>query len=248
MTFQIYPFGIKDMTPPEIPMEGPQHLLGGKGAGLHWMASVGVQVPPGFVIPTTAWAEYKKKPATMLKLIKKEVQPYVDGLKNQFGYMPLLSVRSGARVSCPGMMDTILNVGIDTKTLQFWSKRLGEKCFENSLHRLIIMYGSVVKGIDRKSLEDGDTDSAIAVYNREAGEDFPDFEGQLIGAIEAVFKSWDNERAKVYRKMNGIPDEWGTAVTVQSMVFGNLNDKSGTGVLFTRNPDTGENKVTGSSW
>jgi pyruvate,phosphate dikinase len=249
--FELYPFGIKEVSTEHTKFSELQDeaiakaLLGGKGAGLHWLTSVGVPVPAGFVIPTTAWTEYKQKPATTMKIIKKAVQPYLDAMEKQFGYMPLLSVRSGARVSCPGMMDTILNVGIEGKTASFWSGKLGDACYEDSLHRLITMYGSVVKGIERKELEEGTVESALAVYKRVTSEDFPDASGQLLGAIEAVFKSWDNERAKVYRKMHGYEDAWGTAVTIQAMVFGNLNEQSGTGVLFTRNPDTGENVVTG---
>jgi phosphohistidine swiveling domain-containing protein len=142
------------------------------------------------------------------------------------------------------MMDTILNVGIDHTTTDLWLEKLGPKCFGDSLHRLVVMYGSVVKGISRQALEPN-LQTALAVYASETGETFPTASAQLLGAIEAVFKSWDNDRAVTYRKLNKIPREWGTAVTVQAMVFGNLNDQSGTGVLFTRNPDTGEAKVTG---
>lgn len=236
---EFFTFGLGDPV-----TETSTEVLGGKGAGLVWMHQQGVPVPPGFVIPTTVWAEWQKKPKTTMKAIAKELPVYMMKLREHFGYVPLVSVRSGARVSCPGMMDTILNVGIDNTTQTFWSEKLGTECFGSSLHRLIVMYGSVVKGLKREDLEE-DLITAIHQYTRQTGEEFPDANGQLLGAIEAVFKSWDNERAKVYRKLNKIPREWGTAVTVQAMVFGNLNDQSGTGVLFTRNPDTGQAIVTG---
>jgi phosphoenolpyruvate synthase/pyruvate phosphate dikinase len=143
------------------------------------------------------------------------------------------------------MMDTILNVGLDSSTEEFWRGKVGDACVADSLHRLVTMYGSVVKGIDREALEKDDVISAFKTYQRKTGEEFPDTKGQILGSIEAVFKSWDNSRAKFYRKMNNIPEEWGTAVVIQAMVFGNLNDNSGTGVLFTRNPDSGANEITG---
>lgn len=236
---EFYEFGTgKEVT------ETSAEILGGKGAGLVWMTSTGTSVPPGFIIPTTVWKEYSTNPKATMKAIGKLLPTYLKSLKEYFGYTPLLSVRSGARVSCPGMMDTILNVGLDSDTKKFWKEKLGDECWGNSLHRLITMYGSVVEGVDRESLEHGGWKEAIEVYDA-SGKAFPDAKGQLLGAIEAVFKSWDNERAQIYRKLHNIPREWGTAVTVQAMVFGNLNDESGTGVLFTRNPDTGERKVTG---
>jgi pyruvate,orthophosphate dikinase len=238
---EFYPFGLhKPVT------ETSAEILGGKGAGLVWMDQQGVPVPPGFVIPVTVWAEYDKKPKITMKAIKKELKPYLDALIGHFGYLPLLSVRSGSRVSCPGMMDTILNVGLDADSDVFWMNKLGKECYSNSLHRLITMYGSVVNGLDRMELEHGDYVDALEFYSKNLdGLKFPDAEGQLLGSIEAVFKSWDNGRAKTYRKEMNIPREWGTAVTVQAMVFGNYSNKSGTGVLFTRNPDTGVAKVTG---
>lgn len=216
-------------------------LCGGKGAGLIWMSQQGLNVPPFFVLPTTVWTEYSKSPKTVMKKIGTHVAGMLKEFKAEFGYVPLLSVRSGARVSCPGMMDTILNVGLDPQTESFWQSKLGAKCYADSFERLITMYGSVVKGLDRKALEDG----GLPLYETSTREDFPDTKGQLLGSIEAVLKSWNNSRAKFYRKMNNIPEAWGTAVVVQAMVFGNLNDQSGTGVLFTRNPDTGENAITG---
>jgi pyruvate,phosphate dikinase len=219
--------------------------LGGKGAGLVWMSKNGVPVPPGFIIPTEVWSAYDKNPEQTLQSIAMELSKYLGLLEAHFGYRHLLSVRSGSRVSCPGMMDTILNVGIEFENSDFWQEKLGKKCYEDSFHRLITMYGSVVKGIDRESLERGTKKEALDTYHSATGNSFPGAFDQLMGAIEAVFKSWDNERAFVYRKLHNIPREWGTAVTVQAMVFGNLNNESGTGVLFTRNADTGENKITG---
>ena len=207
------------------------NLLGGKGAGLVWMANQGVQVPPFVVLPTNLWAEYDTSPKTMMKKINKIIPEIIDVFKEQFGYLPLLSVRSGARVSCPGMMDTILNVGLTAKTKSFWDEKLGAACADDCFKRLAEMYGSVVL---EKSKERCSTDNLPATAHE-----------QIYGAIEAVFKSWNNDRAKFYRKMHNIPETWGTAVVVQAMVFGNFNENSGSGVLFTRNPDTGENVVTG---
>jgi pyruvate,orthophosphate dikinase len=236
---QFFPFGIENET-----ATGSVEELGGKGAGLLWLSNQGVSVPPGFVIPTSVWAEYDKKPKSTMKLIAKALPAYLAKLEAHFGYMPLLSVRSGARVSCPGMMDTILNVGIDGSNMPEWVNRLGPKCFADSFHRLVTMYGSVVEGIRRESLESS-LKVALDTYSTRTGNEFPDAKAQLLGAIEAVFKSWDNERADIYRKDFGYDRAWGTACTVQAMVFGNLNDNSGSGVLFTRNPDTGGMLVTG---
>lgn len=236
---QFFPFGFDD-----TPSEGSVELLGGKGAGLVWMCKQGIPVPPGFIISTDIWAEYDKKPKATMKAIAKALPAYLAKLEQHLGYLPLLSVRSGARKSCPGMMDTILNVGIDSTTYQYWLNALGPKCFGDSFHRLVTMYGSVVHGIRRETLEHS-LKAALEVYQEKTGGDFPTAADQLLGAIEAVFKSWDNDRAHAYRKLHGYAREWGTAVTVQAMVFGNLNDQSGSGVLFTRNPDTGENTVTG---
>ena len=226
-------------VPPELLSK---EALGGKGYGLAWMASTGVNVPPAFVLPTSVCVEYMQNPTGVMAQIAKLLPKIQAEFKKSFGYMPLLSVRSGARVSMPGMMDTILNVGIGQKDSVPY---LSQECYEDCVVRLVSMYGSVVKGLDRKALESLNYIKAVSEYQRLTGEDFPDADSQLLNSIEAVFKSWNNDRAKFYRKMNNIPEEWGTAVVVQSMVFGNLNDKSGTGVLFTRNPDSGENVVTG---
>lgn len=221
-------------------------VLGGKGAGLVYLDSIGVKVPPGFILPCNLCGEYLKAPKTTMKSVAKAIKPWLKRLEAKFGYMPLLSVRSGARISMPGMMDTILNVGLDESTADGWVKRLGKECVVDSRRRLIEMYGSVVKGLDRSKFEGKNAAGARDLYLELTGEPkFPGAEEQLLTSIEAVFKSWNNERAKIYRKMHSIPEDWGTAVTVMAMVFGNLNDKSATGVLFTRNPDSGENKVVG---
>jgi phosphoenolpyruvate synthase/pyruvate phosphate dikinase len=241
MSFEVHPFGVKGKATGEASAE----LLGGKGAGLASMAASGFPVPPGFTLDTTTWAAYHKAPKGTMKEIAKRLPKYLKMLEDTIGYMPLVSVRSGARTSMPGMMNTILNVGIDADTEDFWKGQLGEKCFENTLHRLVIMYGDVVKGLPRLALEQGTSEDALAYYAQKTGEAFPTAVEQILGAIEGVFKSWDTERAVAYRKQNHIPDEWGTAVNIQAMVFGNLNDESATGVLFTRSPDTGEAVVTG---
>lgn len=239
---QFFPFGIEKTAD-----TGSVELLGGKGAGLFWLVNEGVPVPPGFVIPTSVWAEYDKKPKSTMKAIAKALPEYLTMLEEHFGYRPLLSVRSGARVSCPGMMDTILNVGIEGANVTEWTNRLGPKCFADSFTRLVTMYGSVVKGLRKEMLgwPDGNLKSALDSYQVHTDEAFPDAKTQLLNAIEAVFKSWDNDRAEEYRKMHGYDRAWGTAVTVQAMVFGNMNDYSGSGVLFTRHPDTGGMLVTG---
>ena len=229
----------------EINTETSANILGGKGAGLVQMTALGISVPPGFIIPTTTWERYIAAPKTTMKEISKELPEHLSALQKHFGYMPLLSVRSGSRISCPGMMDTLLNVGLDNSTKIEWLDRLGAICANGCLQQLITMYGSVVKGVSREELETGLVSTALDAYELHTGESFPSAKDQLLASIEAVFKSWDNERAKVYRKLHSIPREWGTAVIVQAMVFGNMNSHSGTGVLFTRNPDTGEAKVTG---
>lgn len=237
----IYSFGLG------IPSsESSPTTLGGKGAGLVWMDNQGVNVPPGFIIPTDACVEYMKKPKTVMKEVAKSIEPWVLRLQAKFGYKPLVSVRSGARVSMPGMMDTILNVGLDETNAEEWIARLGEPCILDSRKRLIEMFSSVVKGLNRTDFDKLSAQGALERYTQLTGDNtFPDAEGQLLAAIEAVFKSWNNERAKTYRKLNSIPNDWGTAVVVQSMVFGNFNDKSCTGVLFTRNPDSGADEVKG---
>jgi len=221
--------------------EDSSEFLGGKGWGLHWMASNGVNVPPFVIIPTHVCRDFMKDPVSAMLEVKNALPAIKAELYKAFGYMPLMSVRSGARVSMPGMMDTILNVGLDTDSMAYWHDRLGGKCYDDSRDRLVTMYGSVVKGLNRQELEAG----GVEYYIRKTGEGFPAADAQLFNSIIAVFESWNNDRAQFYRKMHKIPDDWGTAVVIQAMVFGNLNEQSGTGVLFTRNPDTGEKKITG---
>lgn len=204
--------------------------LGGKGAGLYWMQSNGINVPPALIIPTTICVEYMGHPEKTMAVIAQQIPTIKKFFVDQMKYLPLLSVRSGARVSMPGMMDTILNVGLDADTRSVWDARLGKPTVDDCYHRLSEMYGTVVENKKKHECH-------IA--------DLPDADTQLLNSIEAVFVSWGNERAKFYRKMHNIPEEWGTAVVIQAMVFGNMGETSGTGVLFTRNPDTGENMVTG---
>jgi pyruvate,orthophosphate dikinase len=242
-------------------------LLGGKGANLAEMASLGIPVPPGFTITTEMCAEYRKLSSTAAKKgwmdsLMWHVSKEKTWLHSQFGYLPLVSVRSGAPLSMPGMMDTILNVGLDENTLPDWKARIGERAALDSYRRLIQMLGSVAYSVPMKLFEhslakwktkagaelDSDLDAQdldnligdyLLTFKDQTGGDFPHASGQLRAAIEAVFKSWDNDRAKHYRKMNGISEDMGTAVNVQAMVFGNKNDASGTGVMFTRDPATG---------
>lgn len=251
-------------------------VLGGKGANLAEMSSLGLPVPPGFTIPCEASILYAQAQDTQLDGFAvgfhQEIETLVaEGVKYLVGKgkkSPLMSVRSGARVSMPGMMDTILNVGLTTETLPYWSKKIGEVAALDSYRRLIQMYASVALGIKLEFFEEALTsmrqesgvklDSELnadqlsrlikryMVIVNAQGLTFPDTPmEQVMGAVAAVFRSWNNPRAKEYRKINNIPEDWGTAVTVQSMVFGNLNDKSATGVLFSRNPSTGSNQITG---
>ncbi len=259
--------GNKDMT----------SVLGGKGANLAEMMSLGLPVPNGFTVSTLACQKYYENNKTLPQEIIEEIYKTIESLeketKKQFGNKnnPLLvSVRSGARVSMPGMMDTILNLGLnDDIAKSLLAKTKNKRFVYDSYRRLILMYADVVKGYERNMFErflddykqklnyqsdldlDGDDMEFITkhfkeIYKSMAGEDFPsDPREQLINAIGAVFKSWNNERAIYYRKLNNIPSEWGTAVNVQEMVYGNIGTNSGTGVAFTRNPATGENKLFG---
>lgn len=227
-----------------------KNLLGGKGANLCEMAKLEVPVPPGFIIPTSMCAKYnaaKGDPAKLLKFqeaLKKSIQRGIQFIEADKG-ASLLSVRSGARVSMPGMMDTILNVGLDKNTKPFWYSKLGNVCGMDSASRLIEMYSGVVKNIPRSKFEGLDLFQRAALYEDLTGEEFPEAGEQLLNSVLAVFESWNNPRAIEYRKIHGIPDDWGTAVTVQAMVFGNMGETSATGVLFSRNPSTGEDKITG---
>jgi len=254
-------------------IKNPKKLLGGKGANLAEMGRLGMPVPPGFTISTEVcdlfYKNKKKLPKKVLKYIKQELKN-IEKLKGKkFGDLknPLLvSVRSGARVSMPGMMDTILNLGLNDQTVKALAKKtLNGRFAKDSYRRFIQMYSSVVLNIeghlfesmiDNQKLTSGvlldtelserDWDELIHRFKdlvrKETKKKFPqNVEEQLYGAISAVFLSWESQRAKTYRKLNQIPDHWGTAVNVQSMVFGNMGNDCLTGVVFTRDPSTGEN-------
>ncbi|MFT4165526.1 MAG: PEP/pyruvate-binding domain-containing protein, partial [Microlunatus sp.] len=248
-------------------------VLGGKGAGLVMMAQNGFSVPPGMTIPTTVCNHYATlSPTGKAALVSDILVQVMDGmewLRDKFGYMPLVSVRSGAPVSMPGMLDTILNVGMYGDVFPDWANRIGERAAADSMRRLIQMLGSTAFGVPHGAFEQvlAEAKSAagiehdhqmgvaelyelhnryLAVFEAHTGKPFPmTLEGQLGAAIAAVFDSWNNPRAIEYRKLNNIDPAMGTACTVQAMVFGNMGDDSGTGVLFTRNPSTGENVMTG---
>jgi pyruvate, orthophosphate dikinase len=249
-------------------------LLGGKGAGLAEMTNLKIPVPGGFTITTEACNEYfksgKKYPAGMWEQVVDNLKHVekVMGMKLGDPVNPLLlSVRSGAKFSMPGMMDTVLNLGLNDTSLNALIRKTGNERFVyDAFRRLITMFGTIVMGIDRqkfeKALEEmkekkgvrldtdlgaGDLKALVGefkmIYKKNAGEDFPtDPLEQLKKAINAVFGSWFGDRAAKYRKLNGIPDDLGTACNIQSMVFGNLGDNSGTGVGFTRDPSTGQKK------
>src|SRR5690554_773688 len=254
-----------------------KNLLGGKGANLAEMTNLGIPVPAGFTITTevcTAYYENNQEwPAGLEEQVKESLQKVEDVMGAKFGDSdnPLLvSVRSGARVSMPGMMDTILNLGLNDQTVQGLIKKSNNERFAyDSYRRFIQMYSNVVLGfghenfeelIEEKKKEKGvELDTQLtaddwkdlvvkykALVKIKLDIDFPtDPWEQLKGAINAVFSSWMNPRAITYRKLNKIPEDWGTAVNVQAMVFGNMGDTSATGVAFTRNPSTGENKFYG---
>ena len=249
-------------------------LLGGKGAGLAEMTNLKIPVPAGFSITTEGCNEYfkagKKYPPGMWEQVIENLRKVekVMGTKLGDSVNPLLvSVRSGAKFSMPGMMDTVLNLGLNDTTINALIKKTGNERFVyDAYRRLITMFGSIVMGIDRQRFEKAleemkekkdvrlDTDLTAEdlrnlveefkiIYKRNTGEEFPvDPLEQLKKAINAVFGSWFGDRAVKYRKMNDIPDNLGTACNIQSMVFGNLGDNSGTGVGFTRNPSTGQKR------
>jgi len=252
-------------------------LLGGKGANLAEMASLGLPVPPGFTITTEVCAAYYATGRTLPEGLKSEVEAALAGVGKAVGTRlgdasaPLLvSVRSGARASMPGMMDTILNLGLNDRTVEGLAAKSGNARFAyDSYRRFIQMYSNVVLGVGHglfedilerhKNLNGFSLDTELGADNwkevvgeyqaavgRETGKPFPqETAEQLWGAIGAVFGSWHNERAKTYRRLHGIPDAWGTAVNVQAMVFGNLGPTSATGVAFTRNPSTGVREIYG---
>ena len=258
-------------------IKSPKNFLGGKGANLSEMGRLGLPVPPGFTISTKVCEIfYKDKKKLNLKLvnqIKKELKVIEEDVSKKFGDLKnplLLSVRSGARVSMPGMMDTILNLGLNDKTVVALAKKTSNGRFaKDSYRRFIQMYGNVVMGVESyhfeelienykltkgvlldTDLDEQDWDGLIKDFKNTVKEkskkEFPqDVYQQLFGAISAVFLSWESNRAKVYRKLNQIPSEWGTAVNVQSMVFGNMGNDCATGVVFTRNPSDGSNDIYG---
>ena len=254
-----------------------RELLGGKGANLAEMSNLGMPVPQGFPVTTEACTKYYNDGRTIAPEIEAEIMEHLAKLEEktgkQFGSTtnPLLvSVRSGARASMPGMMDTILNLGLNDVAVEGFAAKTGNPRFAyDSYRRFIQMFSDVVMELSKKRFEeiiddlkdkkgvkqdvelDADDMKQLVVlfkefYKNEKGEDFPqDPKVQLMEAVKAVFRSWDNPRANVYRRMNEIPYDWGTAVNVQSMVFGNSGNRSGTGVAFTRNPATGEKALFG---
>jgi pyruvate,orthophosphate dikinase len=254
-----------------------KNLLGGKGANLAEMSSLGLPVPPGFTITTEACVHYyandRQYPANLKDQVAVGLRRVEELTGKTFGdpANPLLvSVRSGARASMPGMMDTVLNLGLNDETVDGLAKLSGDRRFAfDSYRRFIQMYSNVVLNLDHHMFEeildehkerlDVTIDTALsadhweavvadykAAVQRELGKPFPqEVNAQLWGAVGAVFASWMNDRAKFYRRMHDIPESWGTAVNVQSMVFGNMGETSATGVAFTRNPSTGENRLYG---
>ena len=260
-----------------------KELLGGKGAGLAEMSNIGIPVPPGFTITTEVCTEYYRSGKRLPRGLDAEIRQALKRVGALTGKglgdakNPLLvSVRSGARVSMPGMMDTVLNLGLNDETVEALAARSGNPRFAwDSYRRFVAMFGDVVLGMKPERKEDRDPFEEILEHKKQArgvrfdselpvealrelvaefkgeiqrrkGKAFPDdpFE-QLLEAVAAVFRSWENDRAVAYRKMYGYPSDWGTAVTVQSMVFGNMGEDSGTGVAFTRNPATGDDEFYG---
>jgi len=252
-------------------------ILGGKGANLAQMAKLSLPVPPGFTISTKVceyfYSNRKKISKKVVQQAKKEINIIEKITKKNFGNLSnplLLSVRSGSRVSMPGMMDTILNLGLNDKTvIALKNKTSNGRFAKDSYRRLIQMYGNVVLGVESHffeelienykltkgviqdtELEEDDWDGLIKnfkeIIKEKSKKIFPqDVNEQLWGAISAVFLSWNSKRAKIYRKINYIPDDWGTAVNVQAMVFGNMGENCATGVAFTRNPSTGKKELFG---
>jgi len=254
-----------------------RELLGGKGANLAEMTVLGMPVPQGFTITTEACTQYYEDGEVINEEIKAQIMEYISKMEEitgkKFGDLenPLLvSVRSGSRASMPGMMDTILNLGLNEEVVEVMAKKSGNARWAYDCYRRFIqMYSDVVMEVGKKYFEElidkmkeekgvtQDVDLTAedlkvlaeqfkAEYKAKIGADFPsDPTEQLMGAVKAVFRSWNNPRAIVYRRMNDIPGSWGTAVNVQSMAFGNMGDNCGTGVAFTRNPATGEKKLMG---
>ncbi len=275
MSKQVYTFG--GDAKHDDPRSRDKTIVGGKGANLGEMAGIGLPVPPGFTIVTEQCVTYLASGADFSPDLRADVAEALGHIERSVGKKfgdaadPLLvSVRSGARVSMPGMMDTVLNLGLNHETVQGLAATSGDERFAwDSYRRFIQMYSDVVLGIDHHLFEDeleiikedngfhndveltaedwqGLVKTYEAIVERELGRPFPqDVNEQMWGAIRAVFDSWDSDRAKVYRRLNDIPGDWGTAVNVQAMVFGNMGDTSATGVAFTRDPATGERAYYG---
>ena len=275
MVKTVYTFG--GAAQASDPRQKDKTVTGGKGANLAEMAAIGLPVPPGFTITTEECVSYLAGGTGFSDALRQSVSEALAHIEATVGKRfgdesdPLLvSVRSGARVSMPGMMDTVLNLGLNDATVEGLAATSGDARFAwDSYRRFIQMYGDVVMGVDHGLFEEAleiakedrglynDTemeaddwrvlvDEYKAIVRTELGHDFPqDVHEQLWGAIAAVFDSWDSDRAKVYRRLNDIPAEWGTAVNVQAMVFGNMGDTSATGVAFTRDPATGERAYYG---
>lgn len=220
-------------------------IMGGKAWGLLWMLAKGLPVPPALVIPTSGFALYDLHPELALSDLKASIPKVLEHFKDVMGYVPLLSVRSGAAVSMPGMMDTVLNVGLDAESWADHETRLGPATANDCFFRFLEMYPATVCGMEKEAIAKLHTSEDRLRYLYGKGFVYPSREDQLLNAVEAVWKSWDSDRAKFFRQQNGIPDDMGTAVTIQAMVFGNRDDKSATGVLFSRNPDTGADVITG---
>ena len=275
MSTQVYPFG--GGTSNADPRTRDKTIVGGKGANLAEMAGIGLPVPPGFTITTEVCVEYLAKGAAFDAGLHSDVAEALAHIERAVGKSfgdaadPLLvSVRSGARVSMPGMMDTVLNLGLNDATVEGLATTSDDARFAwDSYRRFVQMYSDVVLGLDHHKFEDAleiakedkgyftdiemqaeDWQDLVGEYKAlvaaDLGKPFPqDVHEQLWGAIAAVFDSWDSDRAKVYRRLNDIPGDWGTAVNVQAMVFGNMGDTSATGVAFTRDPATGERAYYG---
>jgi pyruvate,orthophosphate dikinase len=258
-------------------LKNSKNILGGKGSNLSEMGRLGLPVPSGFTISTNVcelfYKNKKKLNFKIISQIKSELKVIEKNVNKKFGDLKnplLLSVRSGARVSMPGMMDTILNLGLNDKTvIALSNKTSNERFAKDSYRRFIQMYSNVVMGVENHhfeelienykltkgvlldtDLDENDWDGLISDFKKvvkdKTKKDFPqDVNKQLLGAISAVFLSWESNRAKIYRKINQIPSEWGTAVNVQSMVFGNMGNDCATGVVFTRNPSNGANDIYG---
>ncbi|MEG1291496.1 MAG: PEP/pyruvate-binding domain-containing protein, partial [Lachnospiraceae bacterium] len=254
-----------------------RELLGGKGANLAEMTNLGLPVPQGFTISTEACTQYYEDDKKINDEVMGQIMDHIEKMEEITGKKfgdhenPLLvSVRSGSRASMPGMMDTILNLGLNEEVVEVLSAKSGNPRWAwDCYRRFIQMYSDVVMEVGKKFFEElidkmkneknitNDVDLTAedlkvlanqfkAEYKAKIGSEFPaDPKEQLMGAIKAVFRSWDNPRANVYRRDNDIPYSWGTAVNVQMMAFGNMGDTSGTGVAFTRNPATGEKKLMG---